>query len=892
MAETPEELTKKLAELLEKGLFPKFKSLEDNVADLNEAVKTGVTLDKLSLSTKKRASEEEKIVANKTAAVQKSYAKKLDEVYQSARQGDITRAEAQQKIIQLRDATAQALANPELQMAFEKQAVSIERNAKINDAVTSEFAQSVKKNWVDGTKALTSSFGSIMSSYQSSSSQIGMGANILQQSASLAGGAISGAGAAAGAAGGALSMFRSGPLRTVGLGLTVLGSAAGLVGAGLTKTASAVLPFLQAELEKNIGAFQGLSSSGALFAGGLGEMIRVAGQGGLTLAQMSSVVKNNTESLALMGGGVATGTKRLSAALEAGGGDFRKKLLNLGYTVEEQAGLIAETAGDMRRAGRDMRNVTPKELVEQSEKYATNLRVLADISGEDAKKLKDKARAELAQIGVQAEITKRTRAGDTGAVARFQSVQELAASSGKLVNDAARQLLGQGQLLGETATQFSLFGPAGDEFQKTVLDIKNDTTLAPAEATAKMNDALAKLNESAKNNDSLNAILGAGIEAGVANIAAFGQALGEMVEKTNKFTEGGAEAARIAAENQKSTLDKQTQAATDVILKTQEAMMKTQQAIMDTGIMTGYATAVSTATDALIKMVDAFRKEFGGATVADTTKAKDESAKTGEAIGQTVGTVAGGAIGGIIGSLGGPVGTAVGVAAGGYLGEVLGGIAGKFIGSTLGGTVKESIAAPPPMPKTDATLPENSRRRQTLERLGEGLDSNAPNLPPPTPPTPTTTPTQPQVDNRSFLQKTFGLSALGRNAPVDSTVTATPKPPSGPATGTPAMLNGKNMTVPLPDNFDISKLSNDELRNLTTAAEASGLGSELSAKIDAIATAMQAPNTESKATQQKTLETDQQIAALMQAMNGKFDDMIDHMREVVSNTDRTARGVA
>jgi hypothetical protein len=122
--------------------------------------------------------------------------------------------------------------------------------------------------------------------------------------------------------------------------------------------------------------------------------------------------------------------------------------------------------------------------------------------------------------------------------------------------------------------------------------------------------------------------------------------------------------------------------------------------------------------------------------------------------------------------------------------------------------------------------------------------------------------------------------------------TTAPKLPSGPATGTPSMLNGKEMTVPLPDNFDISKLSNNELRNLATAAEAGVLGSELTAKLDAIATAMQAPNTESKATQQKTLETDQQIAALMRSLNTKFDDMIDHMREVVSNTDRTARGVA
>ena len=116
-------------------------------------------------------------------------------------------------------------------------------------------------------------------------------------------------------------------------------------------------------------------------------MITNAGRAGLTLGQLDAVVKANKDTLAQSGLGIAGATDLLTKSLQQGGDNLRKRLLNLGYTVEEQAGLMSEVMAQMHRSGKDIaKGPEGQQLIAQeTAKYAENLRILSSITGEDAR---------------------------------------------------------------------------------------------------------------------------------------------------------------------------------------------------------------------------------------------------------------------------------------------------------------------------------------------------------------------------------------------------------------------------------------------------------------------------------------------------------------------------
>jgi hypothetical protein len=91
---------------------------------------------------------------------------------------------------------------------------------------------------------------------------------------------------------------------------------------------------------------------------------------------------------------MAQGAKSLATTLGKSGGSMRDELLALGYTYEEQAGLVAQYGATLKASGQDIKNLAPAELAKQTKDYAVNLKVISDITGQDAKKLMDKARSE------------------------------------------------------------------------------------------------------------------------------------------------------------------------------------------------------------------------------------------------------------------------------------------------------------------------------------------------------------------------------------------------------------------------------------------------------------------------------------------------------------------
>jgi hypothetical protein len=168
--------------------------------------------------------------------------------------------------------------------------------------------------------------------------------------------------------------------------------------------AKAANDFMAAEFEKTVASMKAMTGAGASFAGGMTELRQVANESGVGLTVFTKVVQNSqnylhtfgitaTESTAL----VSLGMKTLANTTRTVNGvqmKARDQLLNLGYSYEEQGEIMAQYMVSQKQAGKNLKDMTPKELTDGVLQYAKNLKVISDITGQDAKKLMEKAQAE------------------------------------------------------------------------------------------------------------------------------------------------------------------------------------------------------------------------------------------------------------------------------------------------------------------------------------------------------------------------------------------------------------------------------------------------------------------------------------------------------------------
>ena len=283
-------------------------------------------------------------------------------------------------------------------------------DAQLDAAERAETYSRVISSVSTPMRALGSGFGQVFSAASNSANDVGAAGKVLELGVSMAGrAAVTLGNSIQGAAGGLgmLGTLLGGP--AIGGFVAALTSGlGGLVGAAgeTAKAVASVIPTLVGEVNKVVASFQSLSSNGAIFTNGLQGMINNAGRAGVTLGQLDSIVKTNKDLLAQFGEGVAGGVNRLTTIMNTGGEKFRKQLFNLGYSVEDQASLIAETMRDLKQSGgRIPSGVDANQAVlSQTAKYAENLRIIADITGEDAKSKMAQARNAANELAFQQKL--------------------------------------------------------------------------------------------------------------------------------------------------------------------------------------------------------------------------------------------------------------------------------------------------------------------------------------------------------------------------------------------------------------------------------------------------------------------------------------------------------
>jgi hypothetical protein len=471
------------------------------------------------------------------------------------------------------------------------------------------------------------------------------------------------------------------PLLIAGIALEALGLAA-------DKSAKAIELYakgqriLSDEVEKTKKSFREITATGAEFAGGMTEMRQHANVAGIGVAEFATVIKAATPELANMGGGIADSAKRIAQV----NGVLRKtdmgdQLYKLGYTFEQQAELVAGTSANLQASGK-LESMSREDVARATTQYGKDLKVLADITGKDAKQAAEKARTESLRAAVYGKL-------DADQRDRLQKV--LRGMPEELQKGFLENIATGGTAITDTATLVAMqanqqigtsFGTLTDVVMQGSRDGKDAQAASLAERE-KMGKAQLEADKSA--GDMYRANLLVGGNAAIEGATKIGDALTQVgVTTIPGASEKVKDAVEIAANNTNkldvtiTTLDSATEKAKVAMETKLTPMIGTfvNNLLTSGEYLTGFANAVLDATNFINKKLES---EGGGEEGGWAAKAIDYGA-TG--VGALLGATGAGAVSGGLGTV-----------AGGVAGGMGGHAAGQWINQKLGLTGTQAGAA-------------------------------------------------------------------------------------------------------------------------------------------------------------------------------------------------------
>lgn len=270
------------------------------------------------------------------------------------------------------------------------------------------------------------------------------------------------------------------------------------------------------QLQRNVDALQSYAKIGVSFSGSMTQMSTVAHAAGLGIADFSKVVANNRDVLRELGMAGGEAATRLSGAMGSAattvrksGMSLRDEMFKMGYTYEEQGAVFTSFMANMQMAGR-LRSMTDQQVAEQTRKYATDLKVISDITGQDAKKLAEKSRAEAMRGALLASLQ-----GDQ--VTAFQRANEVLSKAPKEVQDGLTQYLTFGTItdpkLLANREMADMVRTIGDQVKAGNQDMISVTTREMAGAAQRMQSEQGKMFGQAVDRALVAGVSGAGAEA-------------------------------------------------------------------------------------------------------------------------------------------------------------------------------------------------------------------------------------------------------------------------------------------------------------------------------------------------------------------------------------------
>jgi hypothetical protein len=473
---------------------------------------------------------------------------------------------------------------------------------------------------------------SLINSYQSNAGAFQMAGDAAIAGIDATFATAKGLGQAATAAGAGL-MFIPGYAQLAGAALLGLGSITSALVDKLSGVAKDVIQIGVRELEATSKAFAQVSAAGAVFTDGLTGFRNAATESMLTQDQFAKILADNSQTLSMFGGSVTQGAQRFSAISRAMDSN-RRELIALGFSYEDMAQGIADVMAMEAMSGNQKRR-TDAELAQSTVEYLTNLRQLAAITGEDARKASSRARDAAMQAAVQAKLSgmdakarERFTAATAGLPEVFQrGIMQMFATGAIADTDLAAAL---GQMPGamELITRASKYA--------------SDSTLNQGDVTKMIIEDIKNLSPQLKNQ--ANA---AGETVGAATLLTGQYAqLSKIIEAVQQLANRGLqidEKSADAVDKAKRTTDSLTQSFTGAVESAQNLKMTIQDLMLPA--ITGFAGALNRAMGDIERGINKMLDSFGvsGGSPVSAQQRRDRQRRTGQPLPSPAGSGGSGA---------------------------------------------------------------------------------------------------------------------------------------------------------------------------------------------------------------------------------------------------------
>lgn len=474
-------------------------------------------------------------------------------------------------------------------------------NATINDQLTQgavNTAKAMGKAALEGGSALARNLTSGASGFK-------VAGDLMTTGIDLASDGIKGFSNSVSAIGTSMAVASPVPhLKVLGGALAAFGAVVSTVGSAMAELTKAGIGILVVEADKLQKTFQQATSAGAVFAGGMSEFGNAAGKANLTFDQLSQVIAQNSSVFAESGLTVSGAVRRIGDVGKAiRTANLDKNMLNLGYSFEEQAEMSAKVLADMRKIGMQG---SDKQVATFTAEYAKNLRIIADITGEDAKKKMEQAQAQAQQYAFRAKIEERAKeVGDPMlwskvklGLAKLSEEEQKAAVQSYVLNGAITSTAGN--LLG-------LAGPAAD-FGKWIDSGATDMR----EGVRGFYQARDKFIEGT---DPMWQAISMGAIAGVSDLSGLAKTVDEYTNAA--FTAGTKQLNQAEEDVSKGgkTKDKLTQQFTDIAITAQDMRMQIQDLVLSQGL-----PRLGEAVKKTVSVINDAIKSIGGGRPGETQR--------------------------------------------------------------------------------------------------------------------------------------------------------------------------------------------------------------------------------------------------------------------------------